>query len=144
MARYELNPHWSAVLTAKNLFDRKYYAPITENGVYGEPRNRVLLAMYTFCFQQQSQAMVWQMPMQLPGRCPRQAPSHFTDPIALSHAARGLPRPIVCTSWNMAKPHIATCPMPRFCFRQTGVPDDKASTRAVKAVIDDVELRCRH
>lgn len=48
MARYELTPQLSTTLHVNNLFDRKYYASITENGVYGEPRNVVVGVKYAF------------------------------------------------------------------------------------------------
>lgn len=48
MARYQLTPQVSTTLNVNNLFDRSYYASITENGVYGEPRNVVVGVKYAF------------------------------------------------------------------------------------------------
>lgn len=48
MTRYDINKQLSATLNASNLFDKKYYASITDNGIYGEPRNLVLSMKYSF------------------------------------------------------------------------------------------------
>ncbi|TBV12621.1 TonB-dependent siderophore receptor [Stutzerimonas kirkiae] len=48
MARYDINQQLSASLNINNLLDRKYYASLTENGVYGEPRNAILSLKYSF------------------------------------------------------------------------------------------------
>lgn len=48
MTRYEISKQLSATLNVSNLLDKKYYASITENGVYGEPRNAVLSLKYSF------------------------------------------------------------------------------------------------
>ena len=48
MARYQLTPQIETTLHVNNLFDRTYYASITENGVYGEPRNVVMGVKYSF------------------------------------------------------------------------------------------------
>ncbi|CAM3749342.1 Ferric-pseudobactin BN7/BN8 receptor [Pseudomonas reidholzensis] len=48
MTRYDFSKQLSATLNVSNLLDKKYYASITENGVYGEPRNAVLSLKYAF------------------------------------------------------------------------------------------------
>lgn len=48
MTRYEINKQLSATLKVSNLLDKKYFASITDNGVYGEPRNAVLSLKYSF------------------------------------------------------------------------------------------------
>lgn len=48
MTRYEISKQLSATLNANNLLDKKYYASITDNGVYGEPRNLILSMKYSF------------------------------------------------------------------------------------------------
>lgn len=48
MTRYDINQNLSATLNASNLLDKKYYASITDNGVYGEPRNLILSLKYSF------------------------------------------------------------------------------------------------
>lgn len=48
MTRYDINSQLSATLNVSNLLDQKYFASITDNGVYGEPRNAVLSLKYSF------------------------------------------------------------------------------------------------
>lgn len=48
MTRYEISKQLSATLRVSNLLDKKYFASITDNGVYGEPRNAVLSLKYSF------------------------------------------------------------------------------------------------
>lgn len=48
MTRYDISRQLSATLNVSNLLDKKYFASVTENGVYGEPRNAVLSLKYFF------------------------------------------------------------------------------------------------
>ncbi len=48
MTRYDISRQLSATLNVSNLLDKKYFASVTENGVYGEPRNAVLSLKYSF------------------------------------------------------------------------------------------------
>ncbi|TBU75440.1 TonB-dependent siderophore receptor [Phytopseudomonas daroniae] len=48
MTRYDISKQLSATVNVNNLFDKKYYASLTENGVYGEPRNAILSVKYQF------------------------------------------------------------------------------------------------
>ena len=48
MARYDVNKHMTLSLNINNLFDKRYYSALLDNGIYGEPRNFMLSMKYKF------------------------------------------------------------------------------------------------
>ncbi|TBU85615.1 TonB-dependent siderophore receptor [Phytopseudomonas dryadis] len=48
MARYDISEQLTAALNLNNVLDKKYYASLTENGVYGAPRSALLGVKYSF------------------------------------------------------------------------------------------------